>query len=255
MRKSPLSAKDLLDAIEVVKGFVRSFEPGLYPGEDAKQIVSALSELKRVAASGLILAAKRVEETHLHELDGHKRADTWLAGVTGESVGQASSMLESANSIQAHPEISEAFRSGRLSEAQAKEIASAADACPNEAANLVEAAAEMQLRTLKRHCSDVRAVASSEDESIDRYEQMRRKRFCRIWKDSDDFGRLEARLTPDALAVLLSCLEAVRKRRRSRTHAKRVATNLFRPTWQTRSSPWLRQVAPRRIPPRVETPS
>ena len=204
--ESPTAA-DLWTARDLAKRFVRTFEPGLYSGEDAKKLVDVMSEIKRLMASGIMRAAVRAEETHLHEREGHKSAKSWLAGLTGESVGQAAAMLESARSIEAHPEISEAFRSGKLSEAKAKEIASAADACPDEAANLVEAAAELELGALKRHCSDVRAVATSQDESVDRYEQMRRKRFCRIWKDGDDFGRLEARVTPDALAVLRSCLE------------------------------------------------
>ena len=205
------TAEGVFAARDQIKRFLCSFEPGLYSGEDAKTLVGLFSELKHLAASGIMRAAVRVEETRLHEREGHKRTGTWLAGLTGESVGQAASMLEAARSIEAHPEISEAFRSGSLSEAKAKEIASAADACPDEAANLVEAAAKMELGALKRHCSDVRAVASSEEESVDRYEQMRRKRFCRIWRDSDDFARLEARLTPDAMAVLRSCLEPFEK--------------------------------------------
>jgi hypothetical protein len=197
-------------AIEVVNGFATSFEPGLYSGADAKKLVCALSELRRISTSLLMLAAGRVEETRLHEREGHKRAGSWLAGLTGDSVGQAASMLEAAKSIQAHPEISEAFFSGRLSEAQAKEITSAADLCPSEASNLVEAAETMELGQLKRHCADLRSTASSDDESIDRYEQMRKRRYCRIWKDGD-FGRLDARVTPDAIAVLQACLEPFRK--------------------------------------------
>ena len=112
--------------------------------------------------------------------------------------------------MKAHPEISEAFFSGRLSDAQAKEITSVADLCPDEAANLVEAAETMHIGQLKRHCADLRSTASSDDESIVRYEQMRKSRYCRIWKEGD-FGRLDARVTPDALAVLQACLEPFRK--------------------------------------------
>ena len=201
------TAQDLFVAIDVVKGFVGSFEPGLYSGEDAKKLVEVFSKLKRFATSGLILAARRVEETRIHEREGHKRAGTWLAGVTGESVGSAASMLEAGRSIEAHPEISEAFRAGTLSEAKAKEIASAADACPSEAKNLVEAADQMEVGGLKRHCADVRQSALSKDDSVERYEQMRRNRFCRTWSDAEGMGRLEARLTPDALAVVRSCLD------------------------------------------------
>ncbi len=120
-----------------------------------------------------MLAARRVQQTNLHEQQGHKLAPTFLASITGESVGSAASMLETAKSIEAHPAISEAFRSGSLSEAKAKQIASAADARPDQATNLVAAASQMELAGLKRHCADVRQSALSEHDSIERYEQIR----------------------------------------------------------------------------------
>ena len=206
------TAEDVIDAADVIKRFAASFEPGLYSGADAKKLVIMLSEHRRVTTSLIMRAAKRVEETHTHELDGHKRAGSWLAGVTGESVGSAASMLEAARSIEAHPEIAEAFRSGSLSEAKAKEIASAADVCPDQARDLVEAAANLELAALKRHCADTRSVRSSEKDETERYEQIRSKRYCRTWSDPDGSGRLDARVTPDALAVLLACLEPFEER-------------------------------------------
>ncbi|MGD0639000.1 MAG: HNH endonuclease signature motif containing protein, partial [Nitrososphaerales archaeon] len=205
------TAEDLMAARDLIKRFVATFEPGLFSGEDSKTLVRLFSEVKHLASSGILLAARRVEQTHTHEQDGHKRAGSWLATVTGESVGQAAGLLEAARSIEAHPEISEAFRSGKLSEAKAKEIASAADACPAEAANLVEAAETMELGALKRHCADTRSVRTSEDDEAVYYEKMRQRRYCRIWKDPDGSGRLDARVTPDALAVLLSCIEPFEK--------------------------------------------
>jgi hypothetical protein len=120
-------------------------------------------------------------------------------------------MLETAKSIEAHPAIDEAFRSGKLSEQKARQIASAADARPDQAENLVEAAAQMDAGGLKRHCADVRQSALSLDDSVDHYTEMRKKRYCRIWSDQDGFGRVEARITGDALAVLRSCISPFEK--------------------------------------------
>ena len=69
----------------------------------------------------------------------------------------------------------------------------------------------MEAGGLRRHCADVRQSARSEDDSVDHYEQMRKKRYCRIWSDQDGLGRVEARITPDALAVLRSCIEPFEK--------------------------------------------
>ena len=109
------SAKDVITARDLLKRFVKSFEPDLYSGEDAKKLVSLFSEVKHIATSGVMLAARRVEQTHAHEQEGHKSAGTLLANLTDESVGSAVSMLEMAKSIEAHPAIDEAFRSGKLS--------------------------------------------------------------------------------------------------------------------------------------------
>ena len=222
------TAADLFSARDLVRRFVVSFEPGVYSGEDSKKLVEVLGELKRLSASGLMLAARRVEETHLHEASGHKRAGTWLAGVTGESVGSAPQMLESARSIASHPVIQEAFRSGALSEQKAKEIASAADVRPDQAGSLVRAAAEMGMTELKRHCSDTRALRGSERDEVDAYERIRRRRYLRTWAEPDGSGRLEARVTPDALSVLNACLapyckKAFRTARESGRHERHEA--------------------------------
>ena len=206
------TAEDVFAARDLMKRFMGSFEPVLYSGEDAKRLAGVFSEVKHLASSGIMLCARRVEQTHTHELDGHKGAGSWLATITGESVGSAASSLEAARSIEAHPEIAEAFRSGSLSEAKAKEIASAADVCPDQARDLVEAAANLELAALKRHCADTRSVRSSEKDETERYEQIRSKRYCRTWSDPDGSGRLDARVTPDALAVLLACLEPFEER-------------------------------------------
>ena len=205
------TAQDVITARDLLKRFVKSFEPDLYSGEDAKKLVKLFSEVKHIATSGVMLAARRVEQTHAHEQEGHKTAGTLLANLTDESVGSAVSMLEMAKSIEAHPAIDEAFRSGKLSEQKARQIASAADARPDQAQNLLDAAAQMEAGGLRRHCADVCQSARSEDDSVDHYEQMRKKRYCRIWSDQDGFGRVEARITGDALAVLRSCIEPFEK--------------------------------------------
>jgi hypothetical protein len=211
LTESVSSARDLIEGTNLIKRFVKSFEPDLYSGEDAEKILRVLSEAKHILTSGVMLAARRVEQTRAHEREGHKTAGTYIATLTDESVGSAAQMLETAKSIEAHPAIDEAFRSGKLSEQKARQIASAADARPDQAENLVEAAAQMDAGGLKRHCADVRQSALSLDDSVDHYTEMRKKRYCRIWSDQDGFGRVEARITGDALAVLRSCISPFEK--------------------------------------------
>jgi hypothetical protein len=57
--------------------------------------------------------------------------------------------MEAARLIEAHPEVAEAFKSGELSEAQAREIASAADRCPSQAEELLRQAPLLTFLELK----------------------------------------------------------------------------------------------------------
>ena len=205
------SAQDVITARDLLKRFVKSFEPDLYSGEDAEKLVRVLSEAKHFCTSGVMLAARRIEQTHAHKREGHKTAGAHLANLTGESVGSAASILDTAKSVEAHPAISEALRSGKLSHEKARQIASAADARPDQEQNLLDAAAQMDAGGLRRHCADVRQSARSEDDSVDHYEQMRKRRYCRIFTDTEGFGRIEARITPDALAVFQACIEPFQK--------------------------------------------
>ena len=165
-----------------------------------------MAKMKRRHGSGLSCTARRLEKAHVYKHEGFKTAGGWLATITGQPVGQAAASLEAARTIEEHPLVQEAFSSGRLSEAQAKEIASASEACPEEARNLLDQAASgLGLGELKRRCREIRSVAGSEDEEIARHEKIRKTRFCRTWVDSEGAGRLEARMTTDALRSFALC--------------------------------------------------
>jgi hypothetical protein len=150
--------------------------------------------------------ARRVQETRLHEQQGHKQMSTWLSGLTGDPAGQSAQKLETARQIEAHPEVEEAFRAGDLSEAQAREVASVADHDPTQARELINEASLLTFSQFKKRCSDARSGSQSADQEIERHERIRKNRYCRAWVDAEGAGHLEARMTPDALGILKSNL-------------------------------------------------
>jgi hypothetical protein len=91
--------------------------------------------------------------------------------------------------------VAEAFRSGRLSEAQAREIAAVAAEVPEAQEQLVEAAGKLTLRGLQEECRRVEAAAAVDED--ERYRQVHRKRRIRAWVDRYNVGRLSATMTPD----------------------------------------------------------
>jgi Domain of unknown function (DUF222) len=191
--------------------FVGSFEPSCYTGDDAAKLVAEFAEIERAAAAGKLMSARRAEETRVHEREGHKSAGRWLASVTGEPVGEALADLEAARSIGSHSEVQEAFRSGRLSEAQARQIASAAEHRPEEAGRLVRAASDLDFSELKKRCRDIRFESESAAQECERHERIRRSRYLRIWTDSVGAGHLEARMAPDAIGLVKASLESAAK--------------------------------------------
>ena len=189
------------------KSLFGSFEPRLYSGVQAAKLVEVMSEIARLFTAGKLKAAVRVEETRAHENHGHTGAASWLAEITGEPVGAAIGGLETMRSAIKHPLVEVALSTGEISVAQAKQIASASDASPDKAASLLDAAVDLSFDQLKKRCDDVRFSSKSNTEEIDRHERIRRSRSLRTWVDHQGTGRLEAKMTPDALAVLKGCLD------------------------------------------------
>src|ERR1700722_1041329 len=194
-----------------LKEYLKDFDPDVFTDEDAAELVVWFSDISRSATAGMLMAARRVETSGLHKREGHKEAGSWLAGLTGESVGQAASKLETQRRAEAHPAVSNAIRSGAISESQAKEIVSAADLSPAEASDLVAECQFLDHSQLRKRCSEVRAAAVSEEDQIHRHERVRKTRFCRTWVDSEGAGHLQAQMTTDALAILRSVLGAYEK--------------------------------------------
>ncbi len=64
------SAQDLFAAIDVAKRFAASFEPGLYTREDAKKLVYATTELKRVATTITRNAKTGAKPSRIGSTDG-----------------------------------------------------------------------------------------------------------------------------------------------------------------------------------------
>lgn len=191
-----------------VRDLLRVFEPREVSGSAAADIVSAAEDLERAASALKLMAAGRVEETGLHERRGHRSAGSWLAEVTGEPVGRALSGLETLRAAKRHPSVEEALRAGALSVERAKQITAAAEVFPEHAPELVEAASEQGFEAFKKTCEAVRFASRSVEDEVTRHERIRRSRSCRIWTDQEGFGRLEAKLTTDAMAVVKGSLES-----------------------------------------------
>ncbi|HEY5097505.1 MAG TPA: HNH endonuclease signature motif containing protein [Acidimicrobiales bacterium] len=203
---APAAPKALAAAIEVIASFVAGFEPARYSGADAGSLVEAFARAERLCAAGKTLAATRVVDSHTHEHAGHRSGAEWLASVTGEPVGRAVDVLKLGESLEHHPGVDEAFRSGRLSPTRAALVARAASVNPGREEDLVDGARGDTFRQLRDRCLRAKAEGRSDRDARAAYAAIQRGRRCRTWTDEDGAFCLDARLCPDTGAALASAL-------------------------------------------------
>jgi Domain of unknown function (DUF222)/HNH endonuclease len=190
---------------EDLRSALSKFEPERLSGPDAAMLLELFAGIEKLAAGGKLLAARRVESSNVWRRQGHRSAAAQVAEATGSGLGPAITALEAARQLGSLPATDEAMRDGRLSEAQVKEITSAAIHQPGAEQELVDAAEKQPLNVLKLRCRRVKATGRGHR---DRYEAIRRGRYLRHWTDPEGAVRLDARLTPDDGARVVAAVKA-----------------------------------------------
>ncbi|MGH2809314.1 MAG: DUF222 domain-containing protein [Actinomycetota bacterium] len=192
-------------AEDLLSGAVAELDPEVLDPAAARKLVEQFARIERLAAGGKTLALRRVETSGAWRVTGERSAAHWVARRTGTSVGNAINTIETAKRLAELPATDQALRAGKLSEVQAKEIASAAAASPAAEQGLLKAAEVEGVAGLKERCARVRAAADTDE--LERNEAIRRSRYLRHWSDSQGAFRLDGRFTPDAGARILAALE------------------------------------------------
>lgn len=196
----------LRKTLVALRGAISDVDYQTLRGDDAAQLVQMFTEIERIAAAGRTLAARRVEESTVWQRAGHRTAAGWVAATTGTSLGRAIGVLETGRRLEELTRTREEFCQGRLSEAQAIEVSGAAVADPRSERRLLKTARTQTIRVLQEECRHVRAAAMSDE--LAAHEKIRRARYFRHWTERDGAVRLDARLTPDAGAVVIAAVEA-----------------------------------------------
>ena len=156
--------------------WVAELEPGVYAVDDAVRVLDVLSDVKRLAGAAESLLAARVAEGDAWKESGDRSAAHWLARRTGISIAEAKAKLETAARLDELPATAEAFRAGRLSDQQAREVVAGATADPASESELLGAAAEESLNELRNVSRRAQAVGENEEQRRRRIERARRAR-------------------------------------------------------------------------------
>src|SRR5947207_11634972 len=118
------------ELVALIRSVVAGFEVDGLAAQEAARVVEQCAEAERLLSALRVLAAATLEDKALWRREGFRSAAAWMASKTGTAVGPAIATLEMAGLLADLPVVAEAFLAGRLSEAQAREIAAAAGEVP-----------------------------------------------------------------------------------------------------------------------------
>jgi hypothetical protein len=211
-----MTLQKLRRVADELREVLADFEPERLTGPDAARMLTAFSEIEKLASGGKLLSARRVETSNVWRRKGHRSAAAHVAEATGVGLGPAIHALKAARQLGSLPTTEEALRDGRLSEVQVKEITDAAIRQPEAERELVDTAQKEPLSLLKLRCRRVKATQGDQHAA---YTAIHRSRFLRHWTDDDGAVRFDARLTPDEGARLVASI---------RTEADRLAVEARR---------------------------
>ncbi len=193
------------ELLPLVRSMVGRVDVGELEVPDAVRVVEECAEAERLFAALRLVVAATLENKAVWRRDGFSSLAAWMASKTGTAVGPAIASLEMAGLLEGLPALAVAFREGRLSDIQAREIAEVANEVPEAEEQLVEAAGKLSLKELREECQRVEAAALIDED--DRYRRVHRKRRTRAWVRKGA-GHFSADMTPDELARLMAVLDA-----------------------------------------------
>jgi len=200
------------ETIKVAVGMVRRELAGTdfagLAGTQATELVGLYGELRKLAESGLTLAAGRVEGADRSALAGTAFKDTkdLLSSAAGISRGAAEGLLDLAERLGKHTPTKDAFTDGLLSAAEATEVAKAADRNADAEASLLDEAKKHDFTNLRNKAAAV--TDPDPDADARRAAYARAKRNLRTWCDSEGLAHLHAQASPDVIAAIWARAQA-----------------------------------------------
>ena len=197
-----------VDVLGRLRSLVGELDVKALDPEAAAELVEFFVEVEHLAAAGRVLPTQAVARGDVWFREGFRSAAAWMADRSGVTTGSAIAAMKMAEELAALPLLAEAFRAGRLSEAQAREIVDVAAEVPEAQEELLEAAGKLPLAGLREQCRRVRATLV-EDEA-ERHRRIHRGRYVRAWVDRDGAMRLSVRCAPDEGAAALAAIDARR---------------------------------------------
>jgi hypothetical protein len=190
-----------------LRGIVEGLDPDEVLASRAPGLWAEFDRIERLAAAAKIVLARRVDDSHVWEREGHRSAVDYLAKASGTSKAVSRGMLAASKKLGKLPATGVALRRGELSAAQAECVADAASHNREAEADLLETARSSSLGELREECARRKAAADPDPDAT--YRRIHENRFCRQRRDPEGGWCLTARGTPDAAAVFNTALNPI----------------------------------------------
>lgn len=196
--------------VPALSGFVARLDGPSLSRPEAVALVELLTSLINTAEAARAIAGLRATEDGAHHEEAQASAAQWLAHSTYCSIGRARTALEAAAAAGSNEDLDRALRSGELTLEAAKLVSPILEVLPDAAEELIELAKYTTPGTLRRHVERVKALLRSEDDEVERAEDLWAKRSLRTWQRADGAFGGSFVLAPEAYAYLMAAIEQER---------------------------------------------
>jgi hypothetical protein len=199
----------LLEAIGVLRGELKGFEPSCYSPADCTWLAEELARVEKACAAARLLAGARAVACDAHRKAGVADPARWVARQAGTTRRQARDALATAASLEGCRATRDALLAGEVSILQAAEITKAVAELPGEEVALLEAAKAGDLTTLRDEARE-RRLASIPVTALHR-RQVASRRF-RHWHDGLGMVCFDGALPPETGIPFITRVERLAQR-------------------------------------------
>ena len=210
----PVTAADAVATAQAALGWLAAADVASLTTAEQADCLRALerAESLHTAARARVLTAFHAQNGSAD--DGHGSTRTWLKWQTQITGGAAAGAIGWIRRLSAHPAVTDALASARVSESWARKICEWTDPLPAEHRGdadvilLGAAAGGARLRDLYGLAQEIRRCTARPDSDDDEFDD----RSLRLGRTFGGAGKLHGELTPQCAAALAAVLEALGKR-------------------------------------------
>ena len=201
----PATAEEVLGTLTLVRDVCGRLDPSVLGDHEVPGVFDAAVAMQRLASGAVTRLTARYEESGAWKRNGAKSPEDEVARKTGTSNRSARRKLATSKRLAKHPKTDDAVRRGELSDEQADEVSSGADASPEDEDRLLASAGTDRLHELRRKADEARAKADKDRE--ERRRRQRKARCVRRWKDRDGLQNLLLKLPDEDMAEVDAVLQ------------------------------------------------